>query len=197
MKRRYSSSQSIIVLRDRSWYITLSLSFLILLLTSLSVTAADEVETDLLGISIQPVAKRAHILAQHETEKKLIQDLLAWIVRHSYLRPSSKPLPLITLSSNHKLTELAFGNKIPLALKHKSLRVMGLFHHEHSTVYLHETVDLDTVPGRALLLHELVHYLQQQDNRKVSRKELKKREQLAYKLEVKYLKDNGMAWLIY
>lgn len=60
------------------------------------------------------------------------------------------------------------------------------------TVYLLDSVDLETETGRGVLLHELVHYLQyeeQIDKQADCKNEL---EALAYMLEAKYLTEHDI-----
>lgn len=125
--------------------------------------------------------------SKHE---QLIDNLLNWINSHSSYSYTADELPSVKWVSTKEMAEVAFGKQLPKALDLNTLQIFGLYNFNEKAIYLHESIDLDTEKGKAILLHELVHFLQYQhgqDKKANCKNEL---ESLAYLLEAKYLKDH-------
>jgi hypothetical protein len=123
----------------------------------------------------------------YKNENELIVGLISWINNHSSFNFDLEKLPKIKKVSANKIAQVAFGGELPAAIDAESLRIYGLYNFNEETIYLLDSLDLDTKEGKGILLHELVHFLQYQtglDNTVKCKNEL---ESLAYVLEAKFL----------
>ena len=100
---------------------------------------------------------------------------------------------MVVLASGQVLHEMAFGEDFPKAIRSGKYKVSGLYNDVENTIYLVDTTDLTTEGGKALLVHELVHYLQHTNGRTREHK-LRVLEPLAYVLEAGWLKARLYAW---
>lgn len=91
------------------------------------------------------------------------------------------PPPGIQLVNQAQMLRLAGGRT----------DVGGLYDPEAVTVYLRDDWDAASLRGRATLLHELVHHVQ--DFNKVPARCRAERERLAYKLTLEWLRQQGAA----
>lgn len=91
------------------------------------------------------------------------------------------PPPGIQLVNQAQMLRLAGGRT----------DVGGLYDPEAVTVYLRDDWDAASLRGRATLLHELVHHVQ--DFNKVPARCRAERERLAYELTLEWLRQQGAA----
>lgn len=80
-----------------------------------------------------------------------------------------------------------------LSAKGKKLNLEGLYIYGHNTIYLSESVDLDTVYGTSVLLHELVHHVQMNVGLDKVAPCHTALETQAHEMQAKYLVANGYA----
>ena len=126
----------------------------------------------------------------YSSQEQLIKNLLTWINGYTSYSYSSMEMPHIKRVSAREMAEVAFGKNLPKSLNLKTFQIYGLYNFKERMVYLHDSIDLETEKGKAILLHELVHFLQYeygQDKEVNCKNEL---ESLAYMLEAKYLYDH-------
>ncbi|MFT5395990.1 MAG: hypothetical protein ACI85N_001178 [Gammaproteobacteria bacterium] len=126
-------------------------------------------------------------LDSFNTEGELAAGLLGWINSHSSFSYDIDNIPDIKKVSSKEIAEVAFGGELPQSVNLDSLQIFGLYNFNDGSVYLLDSIDLDTEEGKGILLHELVHYLQYQtgvDDDAECKNEL---ESLAYVLEAKFL----------
>lgn len=124
------------------------------------------------------------------TEEELVSGLISWINHHSSFNYDTENLPAVKKVSARQIAEVAFGGKLPKAVNPENLQIFGLYNFNEKTVYLLDSIDIDTDKGKGILLHELVHYLQYQtgeDNNVQCKNEL---ESLAYVLEARFLESH-------
>lgn len=69
--------------------------------------------------------------------------------------------------------------------------VWALYSHRTSTVYLSDQVDLSSIRGASILLHELVHHYQNVSGAMDSYSCIRESERLAYETQRIYLESNG------
>ena len=124
-----------------------------------------------------------------EDQSKLMIELMNWINGHSSFYYSRENLPDIKKVSTHDIAMIAFGDDFPKAMDLVSLKIFGLYNFNEKTIYLHDSVDLQTEKGKSILLHELVHFLQYQYGHDKDINCKNELESLAYMLEAKYLHD--------
>lgn len=126
-------------------------------------------------------------------EQHQIADLLQWIYSEVADAGISMPstMPNVKRVSSYEMFKVAFGKDMPRAMNQKNMQIYGLYNFKNKTVYILDTIDLTTEKGKSILLHELVHYVQYENDhdKKVDCKN--KLEHLAYNLEAKYLNQHG------
>jgi len=129
-------------------------------------------------------------LTSYHTEAELAEGLLNWLKLHSSFNIEDINVPEINKVSADEIANIAFGGKVPLSVEQGELKIFGLYNFQNKTVYLLESVDLDTIQGKAILLHELVHYLQYETGLDKYAKQVVELEGLAYQLEARFLDAN-------
>lgn len=146
----------------------------------------------------------AEVTAQHELggsyldmnasfsdQNHLLSNLLTWINGHSSYSYNLDEMPKVKRASTKEIAQVAFGKELPKALDLNTFQIFGLYNFNEKAIYLHDSIDLDTEKGKAILLHELVHFLQYQHGEDKQVKCKNELESLAYLLEAKYLKDHN------
>lgn len=118
------------------------------------------------------------------TTKALVVSLLAWLGSHTnYTIPDQAPT--VAFVPHSYLEELACGEKCP---------ALGVYP-DGNVVYIDDELQTETnVCARSVLLHELVHYLQDKNGRFTNLSpQLASylREHDAYAIQQVYLADNG------
>jgi hypothetical protein len=124
-------------------------------------------------------------------QDEMIKKLLQWVGDNSSFNVDNEDLPNVLQVSSNEILETAYKGKLPKKFDAEKLQIFGLYNYSNKTIYLLDTVDLDSADGKAILIHELVHYLQYQygnDQQVNCKNEL---ERLAYLLEAEYLDDHG------
>ena len=124
-------------------------------------------------------------------DEKTLRDLIGWIGEQGVGLQAVERMPALVRVGQRELLALAFGNKLPRAINRSTLKIYGLYNFENESIYLLDSIDLDSQRGRTILLHEVVHYLQYQtgaSDRVQCKNEL---EPLAYQLEARYLADHN------
>lgn len=122
-----------------------------------------------------------------------IDGLLAWISQKisPYNPDVTVETPRLMNLPRLELYKMAFGKDLPLSIDKLNSKIYGLYNYQDETIYLLDSVDLNTNKGKSILLHELVHYFQYKNgyhNRVVCKNQL---EYLAYYLEAQYMQEQG------
>ena len=126
-----------------------------------------------------------------ESLDTLMAELLGWINDNSTFSYSGEKSPSVKRVSPMKMANIAFGGNMRKDLDLEKFKIYGLYNFQENTIYLVNWLDLGSEKGKAILLHELVHFLQYQygqENNVKCRNEL---EALAYLLETQYLTSHG------
>jgi hypothetical protein len=113
----------------------------------------------------------------------LVAILTGWIVLHTGL--AAAPPPHIEFVNAATMAERAFG---PGTAATPLLR--AIYSQPERTVYLRQEWDPANLRDRSELLHELVHHLQNTNNLEFGCPA--EREQLAYKLQLNWLLEQGV-----
>ncbi|MBL4621586.1 MAG: hypothetical protein JKY89_04230 [Immundisolibacteraceae bacterium] len=95
--------------------------------------------------------------------QELLVSLLFWISSHSMLMYDGNSVPKLAFITEQHLNSMAFGNNHPSAIRAGEYQVSGLYNPKMQTIFLLQSTNIDTASGKALLVHELVHYLQYQN----------------------------------
>ncbi len=98
-----------------------------------------------------------------------------------------------TLPEIHVLSKEALAQVAGLATGATNLKGLCL----DGEVYLEESVNLETVEGRAILAHELTHYAQQRCPRAVDSRTFYRNEARAYQVQNLYLRANNSLTRVY
>ena len=165
------------------------------------VAALDNIidEIDIISTTSASVAikDQLNLAGAASKDKALVRQLITWINVHtSYTHPANE-IPVVRHVSAKQLKQIAFNKKFSNSLEQKTFKILGLYNFEEKVVYLSDKIDMRTKKGKAVLLHELVHFLQYQyghDKRVSCKIEL---EALAYQLEAKYLTAHYQNSLLY
>lgn len=148
-------------------------------------------DTGFLPTAIQSQMSEMFELGTYSSEEELLPNLLSWINQHSSFSYDLQDLPKVNKVSATDIAKVAFGGELPKAVDADSLQIYGLYNFNEEAIYLLDSLDLATEQGKAILLHELVHFLQYkmgEDKNVDCKNEL---ESLAYLLEAKYLHSHG------
>jgi|APSaa5957512535_1039671.scaffolds.fasta_scaffold20243_4 hypothetical protein len=127
------------------------------------------------------------------SENQLASELLNWINQHSSFDYSVDQIPKVKTVNARKIAAIAFGGALPKAVNPENLKIFGLYNFKEKTIYILETIDLNTEKGKAILLHELVHYIQYQSGKDKLVNCIKELEPKAYEIEEAYLNKHGIA----
>ena len=124
-------------------------------------------------------------------ENELIRLLLDWLTNRTAMEYNRDHIPEVKRASNEDLLEIAFSKNVPLASDMSKVSIFGLYNFKTNTIFLRNDVNLKTPEGKAVFLHELVHYLQYQNKINLDIKSVNELESLAYMLESRYLVESG------
>lgn len=124
-------------------------------------------------------------------EQALMKKLLIWLNKHSAFEHDISNLPEIVKVSANEMLHVAFGNELPKSIDATTLKIYGLYNFNEKAIYILDSIDMTTDEGKAILLHELVHFLQYQNKLNLKASCKNELESLAYQLETKYLTTHG------
>ena len=122
--------------------------------------------------------------------KELTLALLMWISSNTPFAYDGQDPPAILSADQEQLVRLMYEGEVPRGLDVASVTVDGLYNYRDGKIYLHEHLDLAMPEGRAVLVHELVHYLQYQKGLEKSLPCMRELEPPAYAAQAKYLKQH-------
>lgn len=116
--------------------------------------------------------------------KAMVLGMLSWIGAHANY-PMPDETPAVALVPHSYLEQLACGEKCP---------ALGVYP-DGNVIYIDEDLQIETnVCARSVLLHELVHYLQDKNSRFMNLApplRSRMREHEAYGVQEIYLGENG------
>lgn len=121
--------------------------------------------------------------------KEILLSLVVWISQHSGFVYDGQTLPNVKHVSNQELANIMFAGNVPAGYDEYGL--MALYNNHNRTIYVTDTIDLDTDYGQSVLLHELVHYLQFEGGHNHQAMCLRSLEKSAYDLQNAYLVNKG------
>ncbi len=125
-----------------------------------------------------------------QTDKELAQTMLDWLQKNTTFDLQNLKAPDIATLSSRNIARMAFGGNIPKAVDPEKLKIYGLYNFHHKTVYLLDSIDLNTTSGKGILLHELVHYIQYETGMDKDAACMHELEALAYRLEARFLDEH-------
>ena len=92
--------------------------------------------------------------------KELTIALLMWISSHTPMTYDGSHFPNVVTVPHERLVHILYKGDLPQGLDPEIVSVAGLYNFRDGNIYLLEDEDLTTIEGQAVLIHELVHYLQ-------------------------------------
>lgn len=93
----------------------------------------------------------------------VFETYIQWIVNNSELTYNGEPLPTVTVVSNDYIKILAYGDAAVAEAEHNNVtlpEILALYKHDDNTMVVPDTLDLDDWNNHYIIVHELVHYLQ-------------------------------------
>lgn len=128
---------------------------------------------------------------------ELMFGLLLWVNQNTAFNyDGSAGMPDVQRVDVRTLSTLMFKGDTSAALSPRNLRIVSeqieaIYHPETKTIYVRNSVDLDTVYGKSALVHELVHYIQYQQSKHTQVACINALEKDAYHVQSAYLRDKG------
>jgi hypothetical protein len=129
---------------------------------------------------------------------EVLFSLILWISQQStFTSVPMDQLPDVNIVDQPELVEILFKGNLPASLTtdqydHLLDSVQAVYNNDENAVYVSERVDLASADGRAVLLHELVHYVQYAtgvDQRVDCQNAL---EEDAYELQRVFMEERGL-----
>lgn len=117
--------------------------------------------------------------------KALLMSLLMWISSHTSYDVSRADIPRVEFRTKEEIQDIYYGDC------KKDTRSSILAVHTDGVVYLNDTVNIKKKKDRALIVHELTHYLQFVHSNQIP-KTHEEREVEAIAVENMWRKSNGL-----
>ena len=119
----------------------------------------------------------------------ILLALLGWIgaVDDDLEYNKAYPLPEIRYTTNAEMVKMYRPEADP-----KDHDLWGTYDHGENVIYLREGLDLKTKAGKAVLVHELVHYLQRMQGKWERVRCTAQLEPEAYVIENRYRDEHGL-----
>lgn len=136
--------------------------------------------------------------------EQLLVGLLLWISQNTtFDYQPEMGLPAVEQVSQMKLARLFVGEGVTAqgylsnndkeeAYKEFATRLVAIYASDRNTIYLGVNADPKTAYGRAVLVHELVHFLQNKYNHHKDAPCLNALEKDAYTIQAKYMRAHNM-----
>lgn len=119
-------------------------------------------------------------------ETELLHELDQWLHKNGYME--YLPLPGIDKLSQDELCNMAYENHKIKNRNETCTKILALYNYIDNTICIIHDLDIDTVYGKSILLHELVHHYQYNSKTELNNAEIWQREQAALQLEKRYSK---------
>jgi len=119
--------------------------------------------------------------------KELTIALLMWISSHTPMTYDGSHFPNVVTVPHERLVRILYKGDLPQGLDPEIVSVAGLYNFRDGNIYLLEDEDLTTIEGQAVLIHELVHYLQYYDGIDKQVECMRELESAAYATQAEFL----------
>lgn len=93
----------------------------------------------------------------------VFETYIQWIVDHSELEYNGEPLPTIRVVTEQQIVIMAYGEETVTTANNRGRSLPGivaLYDHEFNQLIVPDTLDLADWNNHHVIVHELVHYLQ-------------------------------------
>ena len=130
--------------------------------------------------------------------KQLLISLLLWISQNTAFQSlPQQPLPDLQVIPASAILRMLYEDKQLAKLTPKELRdlegdVTAIYDNHQNTIYVEGGIDLDSDYGNAVLVHELVHYLQFAHGADETANCISELEEDAYRIQAKYMEEQEM-----
>ncbi len=130
--------------------------------------------------------------------KSVLVGLMLWISQNSALDLGVEhDLPDLQQVDAEELVDVLFRQGTPATINGRQremikAQIVAIYRSDHRTIYVRDELDLDSIYGRSALVHELVHFAQNElelDQRAPCSNAL---EWDAYRLQGEYLRQHGL-----
>ena len=129
--------------------------------------------------------------------KEIVISLLAYITQVTGLGFNEYDTPEIKSVSTKTIATIRLGGNVPTDFDFSALGATALYDHRNNIIYIDKSIDTESVFGKSVLLHELVHFVQYQNDMDKKVPCQFKLEPLAYKVQNQYLYENGIKHLLF
>jgi hypothetical protein len=125
-----------------------------------------------------------------EVLQLILVELVAWLENQGRFNKKNVQPPEIAVIHDDDMCQMAYGENV---IEHgiNCNNILGLYNFINKTIYIVDSLNLDSVYGKSIILHELVHHYQYECNYDDSITCLADLEPLSYELEKKYFKDEA------
>lgn len=123
--------------------------------------------------------------------KELTIALLMWISSHTPMTYDGSHFPNVATVPHEQLIHILYEGDVPQGLDPETVSVAGLYNFRDGNIYLLEDEDLTTIEGQAVLIHELVHYLQYRHGIDKQVGCMRELEPAAYAAQAEFLAQHG------
>ena len=123
--------------------------------------------------------------------KELTIALLMWISSHTPMTYDGSHFPNVAAVPHEQLVHILYEGDVPQGLDLETVSVAGLYNFRDGNIYLLEDEGLTTIEGQAVLIHELVHYLQYYHGIDKQVGCMRELESAAYAAQAEFLAQHG------
>lgn len=128
--------------------------------------------------------------------KETVFALLLWISQHSAFAPVPDAPAVIQVDADTLVT-LFFRHGVPASLSavdrtDLKASLIAVYRDDSRTIYVSERVDLASAAGQAVLVHELVHFLQYEQGMEHTVPCTQALERDAYTIQAAYMSAHGL-----
>lgn len=117
----------------------------------------------------------------------VMESLIIWLNDQNHFNYQNISAPNISIVSAKEICLLAYGEKsIHKEQSNKCTDIFGLYNFKNSRIYLSNDLDLNSLQGQSVLLHELVHHFQYKSGEANKVSHISQLEPYAYFLERKF-----------
>lgn len=122
--------------------------------------------------------------------REIIMTYIDWLVANSEFEYNGEELPLIGKMSFDEIQKLAYGEEAVERAANGEYEldvIIALYNHNIDTIIVNEDFDIENFEHHHILVHELVHYLQ--DINGITDACVQNLEPIAYELQDKWQKE--------
>lgn len=124
--------------------------------------------------------------------KELIEKYLNWIVENSEFDYSNEQFPDIKFLDSEILQIYAYGGDVVARSERENFElqnILALYLHEKDTIFISNEIDLNDFRNHHIIIHELVHYLQDINGYYETVNCQKLLEKDAYRIQEKWMRE--------